>query len=212
MVKHERLLNITKAAELLGVHPLTLRNWADKGYIGFFRTPGGHRRFRLEDLNAFLAQMNQGTQETTLITAARQAVKQAIATLPRQSAILNTNSRLSISDQQRAMMRDIGRTLLGLVIQYVAGSDDEAVLQRGREIGYAYGRFACQQGLSISETVETFNFFRDTIIDVTFDTSTGTMKIDSSNPQLYRRLNHFLNGVLLATVQAVEEGQSSITG
>jgi excisionase family DNA binding protein len=209
-MKQGRLLNITKAAQLLGVHPLTLRSWADKGYVPYFRTPGGHRRFRAEDLSAFLAEMNQGTLETSLITAARQAVRQALATSPRQSTLLQVRAQGNISDQQRDIMRNIGRTLLGLVIQYVAGNDDEGVLQSGQQIGYSYGQFAREQGMSISETVETFNFFRDTIIDVTFDSSAGTMKIDSLNPQLYRRLNHFLSSVLLATVQAVE-GNAQIT-
>src|SRR5256712_12763376 len=38
-------LSLDEAAKRLSVHPATLREWADKGQIRTFRTPGGHRRF-----------------------------------------------------------------------------------------------------------------------------------------------------------------------
>lgn len=46
-------LRLTAAAGELGVHPDTLRQWADEGKVPSWRTPGGHRRFRVEDLEAF---------------------------------------------------------------------------------------------------------------------------------------------------------------
>ena len=42
------------AAGYLGVAKSTLRGWADQGRIPAFYTPGGHRRFRRPDLDAFL--------------------------------------------------------------------------------------------------------------------------------------------------------------
>ena len=48
-------LPITKAARLLGVHPNTLRTWADEGRIRCMRVNSrGDRRFLLEDLHAFM--------------------------------------------------------------------------------------------------------------------------------------------------------------
>ena len=38
-------VSLRQAAELLGVHPATVRSWADKGELPSRRTPGGHRRF-----------------------------------------------------------------------------------------------------------------------------------------------------------------------
>lgn len=200
-----KLLGITKAANILGIHPLTLRNWADQGHIPFYRTPGGHRRFRRSDLIVFLEQMNQGTHTSALVTVAQRAVQQAIATLPRQpSTVLNPSWRGDMSEKQLDTMRSVGRNLLGLVIQYAAGNADEAILHRGRQIGTVYGKFARDKHMSISETVATFNFFRDTIIEVTFEASANEADVEAANPQLYRRLNHFMNEVLLATVEAAE--------
>src|SRR5438128_5866910 len=43
-------LSLDEAARRLSVHPATLREWADKGRIRTFRTPGGHRRFSESDV------------------------------------------------------------------------------------------------------------------------------------------------------------------
>src|SRR6266480_6033843 len=43
-------LSLDEAAKRLSVHPATLREWADKGQIRTFRTPGGHRRFSEADV------------------------------------------------------------------------------------------------------------------------------------------------------------------
>jgi excisionase family DNA binding protein len=40
-----RLMNVTQAAKRLGVHPNTLRHWADKGSIPSIRLISGVRRF-----------------------------------------------------------------------------------------------------------------------------------------------------------------------
>jgi len=40
---------------LLGVGEATVKRWADAGEIDCFRTPGGHRKFRLRDVTAFVS-------------------------------------------------------------------------------------------------------------------------------------------------------------
>jgi excisionase family DNA binding protein len=47
-------LPLGQAAKYVGVAERTLRKWADEGRLPAFSTPGGHRRFRLTDLDAFL--------------------------------------------------------------------------------------------------------------------------------------------------------------
>lgn len=53
-----KIFSISKAAKYLNVHPLTLRNWVAKGAMRSFRTPGGHRRFELQELNKFIPVTN----------------------------------------------------------------------------------------------------------------------------------------------------------
>ena len=49
-----RSLRIGEAASLIGVSPTAVADWADKGLLPHFKTPGGQRRFRREDVEAFL--------------------------------------------------------------------------------------------------------------------------------------------------------------
>ena len=53
-------LTVTKAARLLGVHPNTIRAWSDRGRLRFYRiNQRGDRRYRLGDLQRFLAAAKQ---------------------------------------------------------------------------------------------------------------------------------------------------------
>lgn len=47
-------LTLGQAARYLGVAQSTIRKWSDSSRLRAFYTPGGHRRFRRPDLEAFL--------------------------------------------------------------------------------------------------------------------------------------------------------------
>jgi excisionase family DNA binding protein len=47
-------LTLGQAAKYLGVAQSTIRKWSDQGRVPAFYTPGGHRRYRRRDLDAFL--------------------------------------------------------------------------------------------------------------------------------------------------------------
>ncbi len=52
-----RLLTISEAARLLGVHQNTLRSWADKGLVKHVKLPSGYRRFTLAEVNRLRREM-----------------------------------------------------------------------------------------------------------------------------------------------------------
>jgi excisionase family DNA binding protein len=56
-------LTLGQAARFLGVAQSTIRKWSDQGRVPAFYTPGGHRRFRRGDLDAFLARSGPGRQQ-----------------------------------------------------------------------------------------------------------------------------------------------------
>ena len=43
-------LSLSEVAKVLGVHPSTVRNWADQGQVPVHRTTGGHRRFKKSEV------------------------------------------------------------------------------------------------------------------------------------------------------------------
>lgn len=57
------ILSTRAVAEVLGVSEATVKRWADAGTLRCFKTPGGHRKFRLRDVKAFLSDQQQGEPE-----------------------------------------------------------------------------------------------------------------------------------------------------
>jgi excisionase family DNA binding protein len=53
-------LTLGQAARYLGVAQSTIRKWSDQGRLPAFYTPGGHRRYRQRDLDAFVAGSSAG--------------------------------------------------------------------------------------------------------------------------------------------------------
>lgn len=51
----EKPLTPAQVADLFSVSVNTVAKWADEGKLPFFRTPGGHRRFRPRDVEQLMA-------------------------------------------------------------------------------------------------------------------------------------------------------------
>jgi DNA-binding transcriptional MerR regulator len=54
-----QLIPISRAARMLGVHPNTLRAWADRGLVPVTRLPSGYRRFSAEQIEQIRTNMLQ---------------------------------------------------------------------------------------------------------------------------------------------------------
>lgn len=53
------MLTVREVAELLHIHTNTVRRWSDRGIIKAYRIASrGDRRFKQEDINHFLTQLN----------------------------------------------------------------------------------------------------------------------------------------------------------
>ena len=57
----QRFLNVSEAADFLGVSAASLRKWSDEGLVPVYRTPGGQRRYEAGDLETYLESMRQPT-------------------------------------------------------------------------------------------------------------------------------------------------------
>jgi len=58
-------LTLGQAARFLGVAQSTIRKWSDQKKVPAFYTPGGHRRYRRADLEAFLDRSGPGAATRT---------------------------------------------------------------------------------------------------------------------------------------------------
>ena len=68
------IISTRQVAELLAVSEATVKRWADAGTLRCFRTPGGHRKFRMEDVADFLRDYHYDTAGTISSEPASPAV------------------------------------------------------------------------------------------------------------------------------------------
>ena len=198
-------LSMTEASTLLGVHPTTLRRWADAGSIRCFRTPGGHRRFRNTDLRAWLPDSGA----TALVPRAESLVQSAVGYTRQQMSRMDVAHESWYaafdSDGERQAMRDTGRRLFGLAIQYMSRTRNlEPVLQEGVRIGVVYGQMCADHGVSLVGTVRALLFFRDSLVRATSTGKSFSGQHDAEGERIQAQLGRFLDAVMDACLESYE--------
>ncbi len=81
MASGRLLLTTTEAAKLLGVGTSSVKRWADEGRLPVVRTPGGHRRFRPEDVAALVG-AEAGDEPQRLVETLPALTREEIDELP----------------------------------------------------------------------------------------------------------------------------------
>jgi hypothetical protein len=108
-------------------------------------------------------------------------------------------------EEARQRMRDTGRRLLGLGIQYMGRtSNHEPVLQEGRRIGRFYGQQCAQHGISLVDTMRGFFFFRESLLRATRPGLATAGQYDAEDGRIHRQLRHFLDEVMYACLASYE--------
>jgi excisionase family DNA binding protein len=69
MSRTQGLVSLKIAAEILGCGTSTLRTWDNEGSLKAVRTPGGQRRYRIEDLEAFQGIVKKTTPKSEAVAA-----------------------------------------------------------------------------------------------------------------------------------------------
>lgn len=198
-------MTLSEASNLLGVHPTTLRRWADQREVPCFRTPGGHRRFREEDLRAFLDARRRPVSPPAAPEALVQDLVQRTRRDMREGSVAREPWHAAFDEADRAARRQSGRRLLGLAIQYtLRATGRERILEEGRRIGRQYGQDAARRGLSLVDTSKAFLFFRETLIRATRPGLLTRGQYDAEDVHIHRSVREFLDQVLFAMLEAYE--------
>jgi excisionase family DNA binding protein len=195
-----RWLSLREASDFLGIHYTTLRAWADRGEIRTFRTPGGHRRFDIVDLQRFLEERitQPATVDVdTMVDSAVGQARQAIAKLPSEQSTW----RREVDEHTRQMTRERGRQLFALAINFVMRTGQRSTLLKdGRALGREYGAEAARNNVSLAETGRAVQFFRRQLLEaVRRDES-----LDPEDVHIRKLLAQFLDEVLYAVLEGYE--------
>jgi excisionase family DNA binding protein len=202
----DQWLGLGRAARMLGVHPITLRRWADQGEIAVMLTPGRHRRFALADLQRFAAERKQLRVTTGL---EQSWAEQALQHTRREIGGRRSEPWLAaFGEADRQQNRELGRRLMGVMLQYVSLSDGgDELLAEAVTIGGAYAHNALGQGLSLVEALQAMLFFRDTLVEAAVQMPEAARARPEANVHLVRRINRLLNAVQLAIAGIYEQAQ-----
>jgi excisionase family DNA binding protein len=156
-------LSLREAANLLGMHPATVRSWADRNEIPSRRTSGGHRRFRRTDVEARLREETQpepGPTALLLIESVLGRIRFAFT-----DGTLNTFPWYQHFDvAARDGYRQLGRQLLDLLLRTFNDPNKEQLTHEIVELGHAYGRITRQSHVPVADAVRAFLYFR-TLVD-----------------------------------------------
>ncbi len=197
-------LSLQAASRMLGVHPSTLRQWADAGKIHTVRTPGGHRRFAETDVRALL-------EPEPLEPAGIQLLVQSAlgrARLEVSGGKMSDQSWYKRFDESdKAEHRELGRKLLSLVMQYLTQPGDrQNILEEARSLGRAYGERSVSRNLRITESVNAFLYFQDFLMDgVRQMAKTVGQSANIDLVAAYQQISQFTNEVLLAMLEVYEK-------
>lgn len=199
----EEWLTLSAAAKYLNVHPTTLRRWADDDQIVFTKTPGGHRRFAVSELNQFLqADKTQSRKRGMEKAWAERAIvdtRQGITNQDGQSWLTK------LDDHSRHQYRLMGQQLMGLTLQFISQPDeDKSMIAQAHELGLAYGRIGRQMQMPLTEALQAAMFFRDTLIETAMQLPGNTYIKPEANLRLLKRINTLLNTVHLAIAEVYD--------
>ena len=198
-------VSLRRAADILGVHPATVRNWADSGKIRHRRTAGRHRRFHMDDLRGFVDGDSGGGMEA-------QELQLVIHNALGQARMQASNDKLqseawyqAMSEETRQYMRDLGRRVLQAIRGYVAGGAHEDKLGVAALLGEEYAARLREDGVKLSHAMRGFNFFGDFVVNAILVWSElGPPSNTAEWSKALRQVSAFMNACQLAIIEAYE--------
>lgn len=200
-------LTLSEVAEWLGVHPSTIRNWADRGHLPSHRTQGGHRRFRRNELE--LWEQAQRTNNTH--SEAAKVVQSALGYTRVQiheGALNKQDWYAKLDDSARQEYSSGGRKLMQALNTFLAS--DEAVGQaEARAMGYDYASLGRRHGLDAVDATRAFLFFRDALQEALLKSyEEAAVRSAQAWGDMARRMDAFTNQVLLSLLETYQAFES----
>src|SRR5258708_15648536 len=159
----EEWLSLREAADMLGMHPATIRLWADRNELPSRRTNGGHRRFRRSDIEARLRQEVEHKPRP-----AAQLLVQSVLGRVRFAFTDGTLNTLPwyehFNESARDAYRSLGRRVLELLLR--ALTDDTAsedLRAEAIQLGKEYGSITRDSHVPVADAVRAFLYFHSLV-------------------------------------------------
>jgi hypothetical protein len=166
-----------------------------------FRTPGGHRRFAEGDVQAILNGRSQKPVTEVGDLATRRIRRQI-------HSGSNADWYAHVDEAQREKLRPLGRQLMALVADYVAKRGRKtSLLVEARSTGAQYGAELAGAGMSLSQAMHAFTFFRRSLDQSAKQALTKSGTPVSESIEMCEQIMVLADEVLLGIAGAYEQGR-----
>jgi excisionase family DNA binding protein len=197
--KFSTWVSLREAAKILGVHPATVRSWADRGDIASQRTPGGHRRFRRDDLIRWIT-----SQQSPPSTEAQLLVQSALGRARFQISeghLAEADWYQRLDKQARESMALYGRRLMDVLQQHLTLPN--GALPAAHTIGLEYGKMIRQCGLSLMQAVEGFYTFSDFVFESLIQMA-EVGRPEQNRADAMRKIYTFTREIIVALIEVYQ--------
>jgi len=191
-------LSLEEAARRLNVHPSTLRDWADKGRVRVYRTPGGHRRFSENDIKSI------GTPPTPDLSLLMHATVGHTRIATSNGRLATESWYANFDEAAKVRQRDLGMDLVQLLVAFLTDSERDWSAEI-KELGHRYALLARDARLSLGDAMRAFHLFEGIV-----RTSVNEMTAARiARGDLEQSVGWFLNEVRVSMVESLsKEGGS----
>jgi len=195
-------LKLSEVAEMLGVHPGTVRSWSNQGALPVHRTKGGHRRYRRSEVELWVqSHRASGSSEVDLV------IQNALRTTRMQISEGRLNAEAwyaKLDEDARQHYRLSGRSMLQGMIGFLAANGKTAEAE-AHALGYEYASRARRYGLSVVEAVHAYFFFRNVLIESMLAVFEGaSVRSPTAWSGMFRKVNSFTDHILTTLMEAYE--------
>lgn len=199
----EEWLTLSQVAEMLGVHPSTVRLWSNKGQIPVQRTQGNHRRFLRSEVElwASTARQVENLEPANVIQHALGHMHFRI----KENRLQSETWYQKLNEAARQQYRVSGRLLVQGLANYLTCQGEQDAIAEARSIGYEYASRGRTCNLCMIDAVQAFLFFRDvmlqSIVDVYRD---AHIPSGSAWGDMLQKVHAFTDQILISLLETYQ--------
>jgi excisionase family DNA binding protein len=193
-------LSLSDTANLLGVHPGTVRLWSDKGLIPVHKTQGGHRRYKRSEILLWAESNSKSREEALEPEGMLNEVVKNVRMQISEGRLQKEGWYQKLDDEARAQYRMSARSLFQGLITYLSTNGQEAATE-AYAIGYEYASRARRYNLSYVDAAKAFLFFRDALVEAVIKVYDQANLPAKRATTLYTKIHTFTDEIFISLLE-----------
>ncbi len=192
-------LKLSDVAQKLGIHPGTVRAWADQGVLPVYRTEGGHRRFLESEIELWM-QTSKSKKEVTPDNALNDVLKH-IRFKIKENQLETETWYQKLDKDARMKYRMSSKNLMQSLSNFLVAEGAEAIAE-ARSLGYEYASRGRRYDLSLIDATRAFLFFRNALLEAMMSVYLDSCVSDMGAwGNMLSRINAFTDQTMLSLME-----------